>query len=532
MAANPQYQWWHFAVFFGTNVICTINRYSSFAITAALSNNLGFDDAQIGLTMSCFYMPFVFSSLIFGILGDRVSRKRLLQLDLLMEGVGMVVCALAPSFTVFAAGRVLIGCFQAAFIGIGPTVIADMFTDPSDTTKYTGIFATGPALGVALGFLSAPSLANFFGYQFVFYFFGGVSFLFMVLMQFIPEYARGSGEAGGTGTDGQVEDKNLLELSPQSIATEDGSASQSSGGSILGDLLYLMKNKTYTLVCFGFAMTSGVTDVGMAFFNELARRQFIILRDQEACMDDLPREFNPEDATMPCNETVTYLGQQYSDLNATELESEFQVNCQTCTAAQISSILGGISVIGGIFGTLLGMTLYNKFYSTTKMSGALTAGFGCLACAASIVIFYFVAGSTGQLVTWIIATAMFLFISLNFGVLTDVNNKVVVAEKRSLANSMQNFTGRLIGGNLPPYLAGQMIAKATVAGVAEKLGTPESPKLVNFYEMSTTFQEIRFLSALDGVMFCAYCGALSGVFWLSAGFFWAKDEERKEKLAN
>lgn len=159
------------------------NRYSAAPLTGELNDKLNFSEEQIGLILTYFYASFVFGNIFFGILGDRYSRKLLIEIDLFMEGIALLVSAITPKFSessyfyVFIAGRFIMGLFQASFISIGPTVIADMFTDDATRTKMTGIFCAAPALGIAFCFLGGAQVAGWFGWQFVYYFYALREFL-------------------------------------------------------------------------------------------------------------------------------------------------------------------------------------------------------------------------------------------------------------------------------------------------------------------------------------------------------------------
>lgn len=491
-----------------------MNRYCTAPLQGDLQSNLNLDETQIGAIMTWFYFPYCLGCIVFGILGDRVSRKRLMQLDLFMEAIGLVFLATAGSFTLFSVGRFIIGLFQASFISISPTVIADMYTDDSKRTTMTGIFATGPAFGVALAFLSGPLVSKLLDYTLVFYVDAVLSIFAVLLMQIIPEYTRGS----GTSNEEMNEDSETKGLKQDN--TTPGSqqnASNNGASSVLADIIHNFTNKTFILTCFAFAMTSGVTEVGMSFFNELARRQFVIANEQEACMKDF------------------YLQGNFTDYTCKTIKSKLQntsagINCESCGAPWISTILGGISVVGGISGTIIGMILYNKFYNIIprKMSGAITSGVGCSLCATVILIMSFLKDDASQAITWTCAVLMFSFISLNFGVLTDVNNKVVVPWRRSLSNSMQNFIGRIIGGTIPPILAGYISENYQSITMNEEL-SDDAISMKSFMTVSEIYQKIRFDGAMESVLFCAYCGFLSGLLWFLAGIFWAGDEKKREE---
>ena len=177
MASSPlessdspsHYRRWHFALIYWLYVEEISSRIGSFSITGEIMSQLGFTESQMALILSYFFIPFVFSSVLFGFLGDRYSRKRLLQIGTLIEAASQLICGASNSFTTFAGGRILLGVFQAAGSCITPTVLADMYLNESKRTMMSGIFSTAMPIGVAVAFISAPVITSYFGFRTVYY---------------------------------------------------------------------------------------------------------------------------------------------------------------------------------------------------------------------------------------------------------------------------------------------------------------------------------------------------------------------------
>lgn len=148
-------------------------------------------------------------SLAAGILTDRLGRRRLLLVSLGLFSVGMVLCAMAPTFAVFAAFRILT-CLGVG--GVLPTAvaIAAEFAPAGRTSLAVGAVLTGPPIGSLLGALSAFGLVGHAGVRAV-YALGGLSFLvFALAWALLPEspgFRRAAArpvpgpgtEAGGSG---------------------------------------------------------------------------------------------------------------------------------------------------------------------------------------------------------------------------------------------------------------------------------------------------------------------------------------------
>ncbi len=65
------------------------------------------------------------------VLGTRISRKRMLMLLMGLFVVGNLLSALAPTFGLMLAGRVVSSLAHGAFFGIGSVVAADLVAPTS-----------------------------------------------------------------------------------------------------------------------------------------------------------------------------------------------------------------------------------------------------------------------------------------------------------------------------------------------------------------------------------------------------------------
>ncbi|OWK50452.1 Protein spinster 1 [Lonchura striata] len=85
---------------------------------------------------------------LFGFLGDRHSRKRLLALGLgLWSGVTLATSFVPPQhFGVLLAGRALVGVGEAAYSTLAPTLVADLYRGPA-RSRALGAFYLAVPLG-------------------------------------------------------------------------------------------------------------------------------------------------------------------------------------------------------------------------------------------------------------------------------------------------------------------------------------------------------------------------------------------------
>ncbi|MEW9515914.1 MFS transporter [Streptomyces tubercidicus] len=94
----------------------------------------------------------------FGRLGDLYGHRRMLRFALAAVTVGSLLCALAPSFGIFLAGRVLLGALSA-LLPLSVGLVRDRL-DASDSRRAVGLLVAALILGATAGTASAGPLAS------------------------------------------------------------------------------------------------------------------------------------------------------------------------------------------------------------------------------------------------------------------------------------------------------------------------------------------------------------------------------------
>ncbi|MET8699732.1 MFS transporter [Kitasatospora sp. NPDC004723] len=107
-----------------------------------------------GLLVTGYALGVVLGAPLLTVLGTKVSRKRMLMLLMGLFVLGNLVSALAPSFGMMLAGRVVASLAHGAFFGIGSVVAADLVAPDRKAgaiaTMFTGLTIAN-IVGVPLG---------------------------------------------------------------------------------------------------------------------------------------------------------------------------------------------------------------------------------------------------------------------------------------------------------------------------------------------------------------------------------------------
>ncbi|MBP1991897.1 DHA2 family efflux MFS transporter permease subunit [Paenibacillus eucommiae] len=94
-----------------------------------------------------------------GLLGDRLGRKKMLIVALILFGVASGVCAYADSAGELIAGRALLGLGAAFMLPLSMSIIPVLFTE-KERPKAIGIWVTANSIGIPLGPILGGWLLN------------------------------------------------------------------------------------------------------------------------------------------------------------------------------------------------------------------------------------------------------------------------------------------------------------------------------------------------------------------------------------
>lgn len=434
---NPKsatYHFWHYLIYCLIYFNNMYIRYNLVSIQAELSAQLHFTAIEYGVIISFFNLPFTLFSFMFGILGDRFNRKKLMVISLVAQILGLFLFYMPEIVTLsnhslshvliyrlFLLARSFLALGQSGWSSVALTVISDMYTDASERSSKVGIYCIIGSLGGPFSFVITPLIARPFGYANVFVFNFITCVILLGFYMKIPNYLRGQGE-------GLLQpDKN--ESSNDHVP--DTKSSTLSFPEILADIKAIFKVPTYCLTTLACFWSLGGTEVGVTFISEAYRREFVWLHLEPICSEDMVglntsmqaassvSKFLPGTAK-PTFESCQDLSTRLQELNHENLTLNF--DCSDCISTQISSMLGMLITSFSILGCFIGLILYRKFYSFSKKSGCLTVAFGDGVTVLALAITYYRGIKLqlqSQLESWVYAILIFTGANFRVGVLGD-----------------------------------------------------------------------------------------------------------------
>lgn len=176
------------------NLFNFLDRYVLSAVLEPIKAELHIkDDGDMGRLATAFMLGYFLTSPIFGYLGDRLSRKKLMAIGVIGWSLGTCLTGIAQGFSFMIFCRVMVGLGEASFGAIGPAVISDAFNAKKRNNAIT-IFSMAVPLGAALGFALGGVIASHMGWRSAFFITGLPGFLLALLLFVVPEPARGQSE--------------------------------------------------------------------------------------------------------------------------------------------------------------------------------------------------------------------------------------------------------------------------------------------------------------------------------------------------
>ena len=111
---------------------------------------LGASQSQLEWAINSYTLVFAGLLFTFGVVGDRIGRKRVLMVGLALFGIGSLLSAYSHSPDQLIAARAAMGLGGAAVMPQTLSIIANVF-EPQERAKAIGIWTSAVGIGVAIG---------------------------------------------------------------------------------------------------------------------------------------------------------------------------------------------------------------------------------------------------------------------------------------------------------------------------------------------------------------------------------------------
>jgi MFS family permease len=233
---------WGLTVLSFINLFNYLDRYLLSALVERLKHSeLALTDAQLGALMSAFLAVYTLSAPVFGALGDRRARPRLIAFGVACWSVATAMSGLAGNYVGLLAARAAVGIGEAAYGTIAPSLLSDYFP-VAKRGRIMAIFFCAIPVGSALGYMVGGAVGANYGWRMAFFVAGIPGLALALLCLKLQDPPRGS------------QDKDL---SPADKAKVESAGHPSNGRSLSADTkatyLQLLKNRPYLFTVLGYA---------------------------------------------------------------------------------------------------------------------------------------------------------------------------------------------------------------------------------------------------------------------------------------
>jgi MFS transporter, Spinster family, sphingosine-1-phosphate transporter len=248
---------------FGLAVLAFINLFSyldRFVVAGVLESlkhsDLGLSDTNLGSLMTGFLIVYTLLAPVFGALGDRRSRPRLIALGVACWSFATALSGFAVNYLTLFAARAAVGVGEAAYVTIAPSLLSDYFP-VRQRGRVMAIFFCAIPVGSALGYVVGGLVDKHYGWRAAFFVAGTPGLLLAALCLLLRDPPRGiQDRAGAAG-----------EAAPSRPRTSISRETWVTYGRLL-------RNKPYALTVLGYAAYTfaiGGLGVWMPSFLERAR---------------------------------------------------------------------------------------------------------------------------------------------------------------------------------------------------------------------------------------------------------------------
>ena len=251
------------------NFLNYIDRFILAAVLPRVKSELVLTDFQLGLLANVFLVTYFVTSPLFGALGDRLSRPRLMSAGVTAWSIATAAAGFTADFVQLLIARAWVGIGEAAYATISPALLSDYFPR-SQRGRAFAVFYVAIPVGSAAGFLLGGTLERAFGWRAAFYAVGLPGIVLALLALRVPDPVRGATEEPSSLGRGRRD-------SQRADAPGEGFSTRT-----LSDLF---RNKAYVGTVLGYAAYTFALG-GLAFFMptyfervrglELARADFIV----------------------------------------------------------------------------------------------------------------------------------------------------------------------------------------------------------------------------------------------------------------
>src|SRR5277367_6103802 len=244
---DPTQKSWLHSAGFGLAVLSFVNLFSyldryvlSALIESLKHSDLALSDTNLGFLMPAFLVVYTLTAPVFGALGDRRSRPRLIALGVACWSFATALSGFAVNYLTLFAARAAVGVGEAAYVTIAPSLLSDYFP-ARQRGRVMAIFFCAIPVGSALGYVVGGLVDKHYGWRAAFFVAGIPGLLLAALCLLLRDPPRGVQDSDAAGAAAAVSPA-AADTAPENLRKETWAAYGR-----------LMHNRPYVLTILGYA---------------------------------------------------------------------------------------------------------------------------------------------------------------------------------------------------------------------------------------------------------------------------------------
>jgi MFS family permease len=189
--AHKQYPLAALLILSGLNFFNYVDRSVLFAVLPIIRHEFPGSDAEYGFLTTAFFLCYMVSAPLIGLLADRYSRKLIMVGGALIWSGATLLTAVTYNFDTLLLRHTIVGLGEATFVTVAPSFLADLFSEEKRGRVF-GWFYLNIGLGTAVGYALGGHFGAIHGWRYPFYISAVPGFVLAFLLMFIPEPPRGA----------------------------------------------------------------------------------------------------------------------------------------------------------------------------------------------------------------------------------------------------------------------------------------------------------------------------------------------------
>jgi MFS transporter, Spinster family, sphingosine-1-phosphate transporter len=146
------------------NLLNYLDRYILNGAQPLVQGEFHATDQQMGALTTAFFLTYMIFAPLSGWLGDWYRRKPLIIIGAIIWSLATLGTALVHTYATFYVSRALVGIGEATFGIYAPAILADFYPD-RDRNRILSIFYLAIPVGAALGYLAGGELGSLWGWR-------------------------------------------------------------------------------------------------------------------------------------------------------------------------------------------------------------------------------------------------------------------------------------------------------------------------------------------------------------------------------